>query len=560
MSTEVWQEIYQQLTELINNHRTTLIFVNTRRLAERAARFIAERIGEENVTAHHGSLAREHRLDAEQRLKKGELKAMVATASLELGIDIGEIDLVCQLGSPRSIAALLQRVGRSGHQIDGTPKSRLFPLTRDDLIECTALLDTIRRRELDKLNIPHGHLDVLSQQLIAEVANREWQEDALYERIVQAYPYRNLSREKFNDVINMLAEGFSTSRGRRSRYIYHDAVNKRLKPRKGAKLTAVTNAGAIPDQFDYDVVLEPEGHIIGTINEDFAFESLPGDIFQLGNISYRILKIEQGKVRVDDAHGQPPNIPFWMGEAPGRTDELSVSVSRLRQNINNFLKCHSVEDTSRWIMEEVGLNSSAAKQLVDYLAATYAALGQIPTQATLIFERFFDEAGDQHMVIHSPYGSRLNRAWGLALRKRFCRQFNFELQAAALEDCIVLSFGPTHSFTLEEVTHYLKSNQVRNVLKQALLAVPMFITHWRWNATIALAIKRNRNGKRVPPHFQRMDAEDLMAVVFPDQLACQENISGEREIPDHPLIQQTVDGSCYPVLLYIFEFHQSFYL
>ena len=540
MAGEVWQELYGQLADLIGQHRTTLIFVNTRRLAERAARALAERVGEEYVTAHHGSLAKEHRLNAEQRLKRGELKALVATASLELGIDIGDIDLVCQLGSPRSIAVFLQRVGRSGHHLGATPKGRLFPLSRDDLVECAALLDAARRGELDRLSIPGGHLDVLAQHLVAEAACGELQEDELFGQVTLAYPYRDLARQKFTEVLGMLAQGFSTRRGRRSRYIHHDTVNRRIRPRKSARLTAVTNGGVIPDQFDYDVVLEPDGHFIGTLNEDFAFESLPGDIFQLGNTSYRILKVEQSKVRVADAQGQPPNIPFWFGEAPGRSDELSDSVSRLRGIVDEKLT-EGMDAASRWLVDELKLDESAARQVTDHLAGARAALGRVPTRQDIVFERFFDEAGDQHLVLHSPYGSRINRAWGLALRKRFCRQFNFELQAAALDDSIVISLGAIHSFPLEDVTRYLKSAGVRETVTQALLATPMFPTHWRWNATTALAVRRNNGGQKVPAQFQRSDAEDLMAVVFPDQLACQDNLIGEREIPQHPLVEQTVD-------------------
>ena len=539
MDGEVWQELYGELANLIGQHRTTLIFVNTRRLAERAARALAERVGEEYVTAHHGSLAKEHRLNAEQRLKRGELKALVATASLELGIDIGDIDLVCQLGSPRSIAVFLQRVGRSGHHLGATPKGRLFPLSRDDLVECAALLDAVRRDELDRLSIPEGHLDVLAQHLVAEAACGELQEDELFRQVTLAYPYRDLARQKFTEVLGMLAQGFSTRRGRRSRYIHHDTVNRRIRPRKSARLTAVTNGGVIPDQFDYDVVLEPDGHFIGTLNEDFAFESLPGDIFQLGNTSYRILKVEQSKVRVADAQGQPPNIPFWFGEAPGRSDELSDSVSRLRGIMDEKL-AEGMDAASRWLVDELNLDESAAQQLTDHLAGARAALGRVPTRQDIVFERFFDEAGDQHLVLHSPCGSRINRAWGLALRKRFCRQFNFELQAAALDDSIVISLGAIHSFPLEDATRYLKSAGIRETVTQALLATPMFPTHWRWNATTALAVRRNNGGQKVPAQFQRSDAEDLMAVVFPDQLACQDNLIGEREIPQHPLVEQTV--------------------
>ena len=547
MAGEVWQELYQRLAEMIEQHKTTLIFVNTRRLAERAARALAERVGDEFVTAHHGSLAKEHRLHAEQRLKRGELKALVATASLELGIDIGDVDLVCQLGSPRSIAAFLQRVGRSGHHLGATPKGRLFPLSRDDLVECAALLDAVRRDELDRLSITGGHLDVLAQQVIAEVAGREWQEDELFRQITLAYPYRDLTRKKFNELLDMLAQGFSTRRGRRSRYLHHDTVNKRIRPRKGARLTAVTNGGVIPDQFDYDVVLEPEGHFIGTLNEDFAFESLPGDIFQLGNTSYRILKVEQSKVRVADAQGQPPNIPFWFGEAPGRSDELSRSVSQLRGLMDEKL-AQGTEIAYRWLVDELRLDEAGARQLTGHLAGARAALGRIPTRQDIVFERFFDEAGDQHLVVHSPYGSRVNRAWGLGLRKRFCRQFNFELQAAAVDDSIVISLGAIHSFPLEDVTRYLHSANVRDAVTQALLATPMFPTHWRWNAAAALAIKRNNGGQKVPAQFQRSDAEDLMAVVFPDQLACQDNLTGEREIPQHPLVEQTVNDCLHELM------------
>jgi ATP-dependent Lhr-like helicase len=539
MANEVWDELYERLEHLVLSHRTTLVFVNTRRLAERAARFLAERIGEDNVTSHHGSLAKEHRLQAEQRLKDGKLKCLVATASLELGIDIGEIDLVCQLGSPRSIAAFLQRVGRSGHSIGATPKGRLFPLTRDELLECVALLDCARNGELDRIRIPEKPGDVLAQQIVAEVSAGERGEEALFASFRRAWPYRNLDKKEFNDVVRMLAEGFSTRRGRRAAHLHHDAVNGRLRARRGARLTAITNGGVIPDQFDYEVILSPEGFRVGTLNEDFAFESLPGDIFQLGNTSYRILKVETGKVHVADAKGQPPNIPFWFGEAPGRSDELSAAVSNLRAAIDSQLQ-RGVDASVEWLARDGRVPRGAAEQLVNYLATARAAFGHVPTQTQVVLERFFDETGDMHLVIHAPFGSRINRAWGLALRKRFCRKFNFELQAAALEDSIILSLSATHSFPLHEVAGYLHSNTVRDVLVQALLAAPMFPTRWRWNATNALAVRRTRNGKRAPAYFQRADAEDLVALIFPDQLACQENLAGYREIPDHPLVEQTI--------------------
>ena len=551
MANEVWGEVYQKLEELILSHKTTLIFVNTRRLAERLAHTLTERLGEDAITAHHGSMSKDHRFDAEQRLKNGSLRALVATASLELGIDIGSVDLVCQIGSPRSIAAFLQRVGRSGHSVKGTPKGRLFPLNLDELAESVAILDAVKRGELDKIIIPVKPLDILAQQMVAEVSCDEYKEDDLFELVKKAYPYRNLERKEFDELVTMLSDGFATKRGRRSAYLHRDMVNDTLRARKGAKLTAIVSGGAIPDNFDYDVILEPSGTYLGTLNEDFAIESMAGDIFQLGNSSWRILNVETGKVRVEDAGGMAPTIPFWLGEAPGRTVELSQAVSRLRADISEKLGSnHDLQlgETAKALTEDLGLSSSASEQLVNFYASAQAALGVMPTQETLVMERFFDEAGDMHLVIHSPFGSRMNRAWGLSLRKRFCKKFNFELQAAATEDAIILSLGSTHSFPLEEVFQYLNAQTVRSVLIQALLDSPMFEIRWRWNASRALAVLRRRAGKKVPPQIQRMNSEDLIALVFPDQLACFENIQGEREVPDHPLVNQTIHDCLYEAM------------
>lgn len=543
MSAEVWTEVYDRLSVLIEAHKTTLVFVNTRRMAERVARALTERLGAQAVTAHHGSMAKEHRLTAEQRLKKGELRALVATASLELGIDIGDVDLVCQLSSPRSIASFLQRVGRSGHAVGGTPKGRLFPLSRDDLVECAALLDSVRRSELDQLVIPENALDVLSQQIVAEVATKDWGETELFELFRRAWPYRALPREEFDKVVTMLGDGFATRNGRRGALIHHDSINHVLRGRRGSRTTALTSGGTIPDTADYQVLLEPDNHTIGTVNEDFAIESMSGDVFQLGNMSYRILRVERGTLRVEDAEGQPPTIPFWIGEAPGRTDELSVSVSRVRAGIADH-----PADALRLLTEEIGIGPGPARQLADYLIAANNAFDCLPTQDCIVLERFFDEAGGMQLVVHSPYGSRINRAWGLALRKRFCRKFNFELQAAATEDNIVLSLTTAHSFDLPEVARYLHSNSVRQVLIQAMLDAPMFITRWRWVAGVSLALPRFRAGKKVAPQIMRMLAEDLIAAVFPDQIACAENLVGEREVPDHPLTNQAIADALHEAM------------
>ncbi|WP_249121701.1 DEAD/DEAH box helicase [Stutzerimonas stutzeri] len=796
MSNDVWELVYDRLAVLAGEHRTTLVFVNTRRMAERAARHLSERLGNTVVAAHHGSLAREQRLDAEQRLKRGELRVLVATASLELGIDIGDVELVCQLGSPRSISAFLQRVGRAGHQVGGISKGRLFPSSRDDLIECAALLDAVRRGELDTLVIPTAPLDVLAQQIVAEVSCREWQEDALFALIRRAMPYADLSEADYQALLAMLAEGYTTRHGARGAYLHRDLVNRSLRGRRGGRLTALTSGGTIADNSDYSVLLEPQGFNIGTVNEDFAVESLTGDVFQLGNTSYRIIKVEPGRVRVEDAQGQPPNIPFWLGEAPGRSDELSAAVARLRGEIDvrlstaaphpsplpggergrsewvendvsgselggaaegpvgvatrsvaaglsplpeGVIEAHrataaphpsplpggekgrsewvekdascselggavegpvraatrsaaaglpslpegkieahrataaphpsplpggkkgqsewveknvsgselggAAEDpigattrpvaaglpslpegkieahrataaphpsplpggergqsewvgkdvsgselggaakdpmgaTTRplaaglspspqggegrgeggaartvdlmpaidWLTDTLGLPEAAARQIVEYLARARSALGALPTQQRLIMERFFDESGGTQLVIHSPFGSRINRAWGLALRKRFCRTFNFELQAAATEDAIIFSLSTSHSFPLDEVWRYLHANSAESVLVQALLDAPLFGVRWRWNATTALALPRMAGGRKVAPQLQRMKSEDLLASVFPDQVACVENIVGEREVPDHPLVAQTLDDCLHEAM------------
>ena len=537
-SNEAWEEVYQRITQFIQQERTTLVFVNTRRLAERLTYHLSKLLGEDQVAAHHGSLSRDQRLKAEQRLKAGDLKALVATSSLELGIDIGTVDLVCQIGSTRSIAAFLQRVGRSGHTLEATPKGRLFALTRDELVECAAIMAEVRRSNLDRIIIPEKPLDVLAQQIVAAVSAEEWDEDDLFCLYRRACPYRNLTKDEFDDAVAMLAEGVATQRGRSGTYLHYDGVNRRLRARKGARITAMTSGGAIPDTADYDVILEPQNTFIGTVNEDFAIESLPNDIFQLGVSSWRILRVEPGRLRVEDAQGLPPTIPFWLGEAPGRTDELSAAVSRLRKEVGERLP--DVQATLHWLKEETGSGDEAAQQLVDYLAAGKRALGVVPTQETLVLERFFDDSGGMQLVVHSPYGSRINRAWGLALRKRFCRTFNFELQAAATEDAIILSLGMQHSFPLEEVFTYLHPNSAQDVLVQALLAAPMFQTRWRWNLMRSLMLPRQRGGRKVPMPLQRMRADDLLAAVFPDVAACQENIVGDMRIPDHPIVQETL--------------------
>ena len=570
-SNEMWGEIYDRIAELALQHRSTLVFVNTRRLAERVALHLGGRIGEELVAAHHGSLARKLRLTAERKLKNGEIRLLVATASLELGIDIGTVDLVCQINSPRSIAVTLQRVGRSGHWRGAIPKGRLFATTRDDLVECAATVRAIKHGDLDRIQVPSAPLDILAQQIVAMCSCEDWDEDALFDCVRRAYPYRELQREEYDRVLEMLSQGIAARRGRYGAYLYRDMVNRRLRGRRGARLAAITSGGAIPETALFTVVVQPEEIVVGTLDEDFAVESNAGDIMLLGNTSWRIRRVESnsGRVLVEDAHGAPPTIPFWRGEAPARTDELSHHVADLRERVSTLLpntaplpvpgnlgpteektqqkvrlrgigSSPEVQSAVAWLKDECGLDDAGAEQLVEYVITGRAVLGEVPTQTTIIAERFFDEGGGMQLILHAPFGGRVNKAWGLALRKRFCRSFNFELQAAATDNGLNIALAEQHSFPLSDVFHYLQTETVQEILEQAALASPIFATRWRWDANRSLALLRFQGGKKVPPQIQRIRSDDLLASVFPDVAACQENIVGDIQIPDHPLVHEVM--------------------
>jgi ATP-dependent Lhr-like helicase len=583
-TNEMWGEIYDRLAELALQHRSTLVFVNTRTLAERLAMHLGERIGEDQVAAHHGSLARKLRLNAERKLKNGEIRLLVATASLELGIDIGTVDLVCQINSPRSIAVALQRVGRAGHWRGAISKGRFFATTRDDLLECAATVRAIRQGDLDVLHIPESPLDILAQQIVAMCACEDWDEDALFDCVRRAYPYRDLKRDDYDRILDMLSQGIAAKRGRYGAYLFRDMVNRRLRARRGARLAAITSGGAIPDTAMFTVVAQPEEIVVGTVDEDFAVESNAGDIMLLGNTSWRIRRVSSstGRMIVEDAHGAPPTIPFWRGEAPARTDELSLDVADLREQLSVLLSntkplpvpanpeleaawatpkdlsgdeivaaaprlrhrgidsTPEVQTTVAWLNDQCGLDASAAEQLVEYIVTGRAVLGNVPTQQTIIAERFFDEGGGMQLIIHAPFGGRINKAWGLALRKRFCRSFNFELQAAATDNGLNIALAEQHSFPLSDVFHYLQTETVQEILEQAALPSPIFATRWRWDANRSLALLRFQGGKKVPPQIQRIRSADLLASVFPDVAACPENLEGDISIPDHPLIQEVM--------------------
>ncbi|MEB2286157.1 MAG: DEAD/DEAH box helicase [Myxococcales bacterium] len=550
-SHELWASIYERIAAHVAEHRTTIVFVNTRRLVERVAHQLGARLGSDRVVAHHGSLSRTMRLDAEQKLKSGAAPVVVATASLELGIDVGHVDLVCHVGSPRALATLLQRVGRSGHWLGSVPKGIFLPLTRDDLLQTAAAVRAIRGGALDRLRLPAAPRDILAQQMVAIAAADAITEDDLFALVRRARPYRDLERRTFDAVLDMLAEGIATRRGRRSAHLHRDLVNRRLRGRRGARLTAITGGGAIPDAADYDVVEEPTEARVGKVNEDFAVESMRGDVFLLGNHSWRIRRVENGTVRVEDAGQAPPTIPFWLGEAPARTRELSQAVSELRAAIAERLPDRAAPPPPAvvdWLAAECGIDPAGSLQLATYVRDTLAVLGTVPTCDTVVAERFFDESGGMQLVVHAPFGGAINRAWGFALRKRFCLTFDFELQAAATDDGIVLSLGEQHSFPLANVFSMVRLATLEHDLIQATLQSPMFGTRWRWNATRALALPRHGGGRRVPINIQRMRADDLLAAVFPLQAACGDNHAGPIEPPEHPLVDETIDDCLYEAM------------
>jgi ATP-dependent Lhr-like helicase len=544
-SGEQFDEIVDRIAAHVADHRTTLVFVNTRKLSERVAHELGERLGQELVAAHHGSLSRERRQRVERRLRAGELRALVATASLELGIDVGPVELVCQIGSPHSIATFLQRVGRANHQRGGVPEGIMYPTTRDELVECAALLAAVRRGRLDALHPPEQPLDILAQQIVAEAAARGEEgvgEDELFGLVRRASPYSGLAREQFDEVVELLSAGIETGRGQRMAYLHRDRVGGRVRGRRGARLATLTSGGAIPETGDYRVLMEPTEVLVGTVNEDFAIESMQGDVFLLGTHPWQVVQVSNGVMRVRDAAGKHPTVPFWLGEAPGRTDELSEEVSGLRSGVADRLDTGGRDAATAFVRQEAGVDTVASGLVVDYLRAARTQLGGVlPTHEDIVFERFFDETGGMQLIVHAPLGARVNRALGLGLRKKFCLTFDFELQAAASNDAVLLSLGPQHSFPLEDVPAFLRSHNVQEAVSQAVLRSPMFTARWRWNLNRSLAVLRRKGGRLNPFNIQRMEADDVMAAVFPSLAACQDNApAGPIEIPDHPLVRETL--------------------
>lgn len=515
-----WQWIGQRLNALAHQRGAMLVFCNTRALVERVASRMGESMEADQVAAHHGSLGRKHRQSVEAGLKAGRIKVVVSSSSLELGIDIGDLDRVCQIGSASGINAFRQRAGRARHRPGQRPRIHAFPLTLSDLLQTRAVIDALEMGKIDRSCMLGTADDVLVQHLIAMVAAGMTDRGQLQALIRRAVTWRHLNEKDLGRLIDMVHDGFVPGRETSHSLVYRRGP-VRLGVADEAEKLSLMNAGTIPEWFDYEVLDLSTRQVIGRLDEEFAFESTPGQVIQLGGSTWKILAIATGRVEVEPADNLAPNLPFWFGDGAGRSSDLSLQVMQL----------------CRWVEQGQAVGCSS---LQDYLSTSLAVLGRLPGPDCIVLERFFDPGGDQHLVIHTLAGARTNRAWGLALRKRFCRQFNFELQAAATDDGLLISLGAVHSFDLPEVMGYLRSSNARDVLVQALLDTPIFQTRFRWCANIALAIKRRELRGPVPPQIQRSQTENLIARIFPDQLACLENLSGTRRIPDHPLVAQAL--------------------
>jgi ATP-dependent helicase Lhr and Lhr-like helicase len=536
-----WEAMYDAVAEMVRQHRTTLVFTLSRRWAERIALNLQKRLGNDAVMAHHGSLARAERLQAEQRLKRGELRALVATSSLELGIDVGAVDLVCQIDSPKSISAAIQRIGRSGHQLDATPKGRLFALTLDDLIECGAAVRAIRQGRLDEVEIPGGCLDVAAQQIVAIAAEEDEIGEADVMRLVRgAYNFAGLDRKTLTNLLEQLSAELPARIQGAAPKIFYDPIGARVRARRAARLAAITSGGTIPESGNLDVVIASEGRRIGDVEEDFAQESSRGDIFTLGSTPWRVLGISRNRFLVEPAPGMAPSLPFWQTEAAGRSPALSSETSALRVEIFRRIEQADGLAAAEFLAAECAMDESAARQAVDYIRRGQGALGAIPDDHTLVVERFFDGLGGTQIVIHAPFGMRVNRGLGLAIRKRLCQSFDFEIQASAIDDAVLLALNARHSFPLESLMAMLSPRTVRRVLEQALLAAPMFEVRLRHVATRALLVMRSARGRKVPAWIQRLRAQEISAAIFPQRDACLENRPAEVELPGHFIAAETM--------------------
>ena len=536
-----WEAMYDAVAALVKEHRTTLVFTLSRRWAERIALNLQKRLGADAVMAHHGSLARAERLDAEQRLKRGDLRAIVATASLELGIDVGAVELVCQIDSPKTISAAIQRIGRSGHRLDATPRGRLFALTIDDLLECAAAVRAIRAGRLDEVEIPVGCMDVAAQQIVAIAAEESEIGEAELLRILRgAYNFADLDGEGLARLLGQMAAELSTRVQGAAPKIFYDRTGGRVRARRGARLAAITSGGTIPESGNLDVVIASQGRKIGDVEEDFAQESSRGDIFALGSMPWRVLGISRNRFMVEPAPGMAPSLPFWQTEAAGRSPALSAEVSDLRREVVTRAASGGEDGAGAWLAAECAIDERAARQVVQYVRRGEAALEALPDQRTLIVERFFDGLGGTQVVIHSPLGIRVNRGLGLALRKRLCQSFDFEIQASAIDDAVLLALNARHSFPLETLTAMLSARSLRHVLEQALLAAPMFEVRLRHVATRALAVMRSMRGRKVPAWIQRLRTQEVAAAIFPQREACLENRPAEVALPDHFIVGETM--------------------
>ncbi|HEY3281818.1 MAG TPA: ATP-dependent helicase [Armatimonadota bacterium] len=530
----VWAATYDTLDSLVRRHATTLVFANSRYKTERTALRLTE-LSESDpiaVGAHHGSMSKKVRLEMEDRLKAGRLQALVATSSLELGIDVGSIDLVCQVESPKSVSRGLQRIGRAGHLLQATSKGRLLAMHRDDLMESAVLVRALHEGELDTVRVPTNCLDVLAQQVVGAVVADEWGADALFDLVRRSHCFRSLPRQEFDDVLSMLS-GEVVLDMEQPPYpkILWDRVNGRLYPERGARMLAYRSSGVIPDVADYDVYLQEKKTVVGQLDEGFVEELRGGDIFILGSSSWRVLGIEKGRVMVEAVYGLAPTIPYWTGDRDSRTFDLGLMVGRFRGEAQERL---GQPDTAAWLREAVHVDEQGAENLETYLLEQRAVTGALPTDRHLIVEEFRDALGQQQVVLHSCFGIRVNDAWAMALSEALKRQTGLRVQTVTVDDGILVTAPPGASLDAASLPGLVTSANVEELLRAALWESPLFASRFRHNAVRSLMVLREYQGRKTPVWLQGMRAAALLE-------AC-------RRLPDFPLLRETMRECLYDSL------------
>ena len=504
----IWPSIYPEILELVKAHRSTIVFVNNRRLAERLALRLNDLAESEIARAHHGSIAREQRIEIEELLKKGEIPCLVATSSLELGIDMGAVDLVVQVESPKSVARGLQRVGRAGHELGAVSRGRVFPKFRADLLESAVVVERMKAGAIEETVIPRNPLDVLAQQVVAICADEEIPVDELHDLVRGAYNFADLSRVQLENVLDMLAGRYPSDEFAELRpRIVWDRTGGVIRGRSGARQLAVQNAGTIPDRGLYGVHLVDGGGRVGELDEEMVYEARAGQTFTLGASTWRIEEITRDRVLVSPAPGVPGLIPFWKGEGPGRPYELGEAIGRASRELVALSEQKALER----LTEQHSLDEQAARNLLTFLGDQQNATGAVPSDRTIVVERFRDEIGDWRVCLLTPFGARVHAPWAMAIGIRLRDALGLEAQSLWSDDGIAIHLPeadappPTEELIIDPT-------EIEDLVMSELSSTALFGSRFRENAARALLIPRRRPGQRTPLWQQRLKAQSLLQV------------------------------------------------